>query len=68
MKIVPGDIVSFKKVYTISIEDLISRKFYTKYMIVISVMSVDSKNTACKVMCGNGEINWVALNRIEKIV
>ena len=68
MKISPGDIVCFKNIYTISIDDLISQKLYTKYMIVISVMNVDKKNTACKVMCGNGEINWVALNRIEKVV
>ena len=67
MKIFPGDIVTFKKVYKIDINDLISRKFYTKYMIVINVMNVDRK-IACKVMCGNGEINWVALNRIEKVV
>ena len=67
MKILPGDIVTFKNVYKIDISDLISSKFYTKYMIVISIVNVDEK-TACKVMCGNGEINWVALSRIEKVV
>ena len=58
----PGDEVicpSFTYVATAEVVALLG--------LVPVMVNVDEK-TACKVMCGNGEINWVALSRIEKVV
>mgnify|MGYP001342603244 CR=1 FL=1 len=61
-----GDIVVFKRVYPINVLDIINAKrFYSKYMIVVS--TVDHVKPACKVLCANGEINWVAENRLELV-
>ena len=60
-----GDIVSFKRVHKIDLNDLIARKKYSKYMIVIQVLKGVKPHAACKVMCANGEINWVSVERIE---
>jgi len=65
MHIKKGDIVRFKKMYSIGIEDLIIKRNYTKYMIVIDV--INHVKLACKVMCANGEVNWVSASRIEKV-
>ena len=65
MSIEKGDIVRFKRIYKIGIDDLIRKRSFSKYMIVISV--IDHVKPACKVMCANGEINWVAASQIEKI-
>lgn len=63
MAIKKGDIVCFKKIYSIGIDDLIRKNTYSKYMIVIDVF--DHVKPACKVMCANGEINWVSVSRLE---
>lgn len=60
-----GDIVKFKRVYKIGIDDLIARKNYSKYMIVIDIIKQSNTHAACKVLCANGEINWVSIERIE---
>lgn len=65
MDIVVGDLVCFKHVYKIGIDDLIRRQSYSKYMIVIDL--IDHVKPACKVMCANGEVNWVAVSRLDKI-
>jgi len=69
LKIKIGDIVEFKKVRKITLEDLIARKEYSKYMLVVDIIHnyKDSRRplAACKVLCANGEINWVSLNSIE---
>ena len=66
-----GDIVTFKRVRKINLADLIARKKYSKYMLVISVIKNYKKDlnpkTACKVLCANGEVNWVGANSIEII-
>ena len=65
-----GDIVTFKRIRKISIEDFVSRKDYSKYMLVVEIIE-NFKGTkhskgACKVLCANGEVNWVAINSIER--
>ena len=65
MHIKKGDIVCFKRIYSIGIDDLIRRQSYSKYMIVIDI--INHVKPACKVMCANGEVNWVAAGRLEKI-
>ena len=63
-----GDIVCFKRVYKIDVIDLINReKHYSKYMIILSVVDGISHGRACKVLCANGEINWVAASKLKKI-
>jgi hypothetical protein len=59
-----NDIVKFKTIYKINLEDLIARKNYSKYMIVLEI--INHVRPACKVMCSNGEINWVAASRLQK--
>jgi hypothetical protein len=66
MRISVGDIVSFKNIYKIGIDDLIRKRNFSKYMIVIDVIKNIKHKPACKVMCANGEINWVAMSQIEK--
>ena len=68
MAIKIGDIVCFKRVYKIGIDDLIRAKSYSKYMIVLSIIKTIKGRPApaCKVMCANGDINWVAESQIEK--
>ena len=66
MSVKTGDIVCFKKVYSITIEDLVARKNYSKYMLVLETFS--NVKPACKVLCANGEINWVAVSRLEKVL
>ena len=56
MAIKIGDIVAFKKVYRINIDDLISRQNYSKYMIVVGIYNHIKEKTALKVLCANGEI------------
>ena len=58
-----GDIVCFKRIHKIDISDLIARRNYSKYMIVLEI--IDHVKPACKVMCANGEVNWVAVSRLE---
>ncbi len=65
MHIKKGDIFCFKKVYSIGIDDLIRKQTYSKYMIVID--TINHVKPACKVMCANGEVNWVSFSRIEKV-
>lgn len=65
MHIKKGDIVCFKRIYSIGIDDLIRQQSYSKYMIVIDI--IKHVKPACKVMCANGEVNWVAAGRLEKI-
>jgi hypothetical protein len=65
MSIKIGDIVSFKRTYTIGIDDLIRKQTFSKYMIVVDL--INHVKPACKVMCANGEINWVAVSRLNKI-
>ena len=64
-----GDIVTFKKIRKIDISDLIARKDYSKYMLVVEIIHnyKDSRRpmAACKVLCANGEVNWVSINSIE---
>lgn len=73
MDIKIGDIVQFKRMYKIGIDDLIYRKSFTKYMLVINAISVKSPHKksdpkkALQVMCANGETNWVSVDRIEKV-
>lgn len=63
-----GDIVCFKKIYNISIIDLINRENnYSKYMLVILIIDHLNEKSACKVLCSNGEINWVSIERLEKV-
>tara|TARA_B100001758_G_C17927329_1_gene361623 strand:+ start:29 stop:232 length:204 start_codon:yes stop_codon:yes gene_type:complete len=64
MSIKKGDIVSFKRIYKIGIEDLIRKQTFSKYMIVIDI--INHIKPACKVMCANGEINWVSVTRLNK--
>ena len=63
-----NDIVKFKRIHKINLNDLIARKKYSKYMIVLSVMPKYHPKPACKVLCANGEINWVAVTRLEKVI
>ena len=63
MRISSGDIVKFKRIHKIDLSDLIARKSYSKYMIVLEI--VNHLRPACKVLCANGEVNWVAISRIE---
>ena len=63
MHIKKGDIVCFKRVYSIGIDDLIRMQTFSKYMIVLEI--IKHIKPACKVMCANGEINWVAVSRLE---
>ena len=65
MHIKKGDIVCFKRIYSIGIDDLISRQSYSKYMIVIAI--INHIKPACKVMCANGEVNWVSVSRLDKV-
>lgn len=70
-RIAVGDIVCFKKIRKINLSDLIARKNYSKYMLVVDII-IDNTNPkeekiACKVLCANGEINWVGSNSIEII-
>lgn len=60
-----GDIVKFKRLYKIGIDDLIARKNYSKYMIVIDIIKQTHTVPACKVLCANGDVNWVSIERIE---
>ena len=60
-----GDIVKFKRIYKIGIDDLIARKNYSKYMVVIDVITQSKTSSACKVLCSNGDVNWVSIDRIE---
>jgi hypothetical protein len=60
-----GDIVCFKRIHKIDLSDLIARKNYSKYMIVLEI--INHVKPACKVMCANGELNWVAVSRLEKV-
>lgn len=63
-----GDIVCFKRIYKIDLNDLVNReKNYSKYMIILQVFDGIKENKACKVLCANGEINWVASSKLEKI-
>lgn len=63
-----GDIVCFKKIYKIDLLDLINRQEnYSKYMIILQVYNGVKDDKACKVLCANGEINWVAASKLEKI-
>ena len=69
-KIKVGDIVKFKSVRKITLEDLIARKDYSKYMLVVEIIR-NYENTrkplaACKVLCSNGEVNWVGINCLEQ--
>lgn len=61
-----GDIVIFKSVYRMDLNDLIARRNYSKYMIIIKIMYDLKPRAACQVMCANGEINWVSIDRIER--
>ena len=65
-----GDIVAFKRIRKINLDELISRKDYSKYMLVVDIIKsyADTENPryACKVLCANGEVNWVAANSIER--
>tara|TARA_B100000674_G_C37755924_1_gene875600 strand:- start:607 stop:825 length:219 start_codon:yes stop_codon:yes gene_type:complete len=65
-----GDIVTFKRVRKINLEDLIARRDYSKYMLVVEIIiNYKDKNypkAACKVLCANGEVNWVSINSIER--
>lgn len=65
MQIKIGDIVCFRTVYKIGIDDLIRAQSFTKYMIVLNVIESVKGKPACKVMCANGEINWVAMSQIK---
>ena len=67
MSIKKGDIVRFKSMYTIGLDDLIRRQTFSKYMIVIDVIHSVKEKPACKVMCTSGEINWVAMTRLDKV-
>jgi hypothetical protein len=68
MPIEKGDLVRFKKVYSITIEDLARKCRYSKYMLVIEIFSnFKPSKSACKVLCSNGDVNWVASENIEKI-
>ncbi len=60
-----GSIVKFRKIYKIGIDDLIARKHYSKYMIVIDIINQSHTASACKVLCSNGDVNWVSIERIE---
>jgi len=69
-KIKVGDIVKFRSIRKITLEDLVARKNYSKYMLVVEII-INYENTrkplaACKVLCANGEVNWVGINSIEK--
>jgi hypothetical protein len=66
MRIRIGDIVSFKRVYKVGIDELIRQRSFSKYMIVLEIVKSIKHKPACKVMCANGEINWVAISQIEK--
>jgi len=64
--ITTGDLVVFKQTCDIDLLDLINRKKnYSKYMMVLSI--IDNVKPACKVLCANGDINWVSIRQIEKI-
>ena len=63
-----NDIVKFKRIHKINLNDLIARKKYSKYMIVLAIMPKYHPRPACKVLCANGEINWVAVSRLEKVL
>lgn len=68
-KIKVGDIVKFKSVRKITLEDLVARKDYSKYMLVVEIIRNYENSrkpmAACKVLCANGEVNWVSINSIE---
>ena len=65
-----GDIVTFKRIRKINLEDIISRKDYSKYMLVVEIIEsfkgTKNSKAACKVLCANGEVNWVSINSIER--
>jgi hypothetical protein len=62
-----GDIVSLKTsgTYPIDLRDLMNLQHYSKYMLVLEIFS--NTKLACKVLCANGEINWVAGDRLNII-
>ena len=66
-----GDIVRFKRIRKINLSDLIARRKYSKYMLVVDVIkcyeSWPRSKIACKVLCSSGEVNWVGANSIEII-
>jgi hypothetical protein len=63
-----GDIVCFKNVHKISVLDLINRRNnYSKYMLVIKMFNGIENKDACQVLCANGDVNWVATDKLEKI-
>ena len=68
-KIKVGDIVKFKSIRKINLADLVARKDYSKYMLVVEIIRnyEDTRKpmAACKVLCANGEVNWVGINCIE---
>lgn len=65
MDIKIGDIVCFKRIYKIGIDELIRKQTFSKYMIVINL--IDHVKPACQVMCASGEFNWVAVSRLKKV-
>jgi len=67
MSIKIGDIVCFKSLYMIGLDDLVRRQTFSKYMIVVDIIYAVKEKPACKVMCANGEINWVVMTRLDKI-
>ena len=68
-KIKVGDIVKFKSLRRITLEDLAARKDYSKYMLVVEIIrnyeTSRKPMAACKVLCANGEVNWVSISSIE---
>ena len=60
-----GDIVKFKRIQKINLSDLIAKRKYSKYMLVVEVFKNLRPGPACKVLCANGEISWVSLERIQ---
>ena len=68
MTVKKGDLVCFKRVYSVTIEDLARKCYYSKYMLVLEIYSgIKPTKPACKVLCANGDINWVAVDNIKKI-
>ena len=67
-KIKVGSIVQFKRVYKIDLADLVAKQNYSKFMVVVSMNHFPKVGkTACRVLCANGEINWVSMERIESV-
>lgn len=64
-----GDIVCFREIYDITLLDLIKNdNNYSKYMMVIQIVSNFKDKVACQVLSATGELNWVSASKLELVI